>query len=158
MHWDTNKEWYRYRISSIKCRPLINSGPPIHAGCLQFYTNKRWVSNTCWVAVRRAWQTFHVDTQCLISACLQLYSVGTKLEAMDVAFKRTTHEILYGVSGWHPKSLHQRELHCPSSVLYVVLHRSRASRQIYRCDDLSPHLLSRIGTPCVRVGVKSMGE
>ena len=97
---------------------------------------------------------FHVDTQCLVSACLQLYSVGTKLEAtcMDVAFKRTTHEILYMVSGLlccHPKSLQQRELHCPSPVLYVVLHRSWASRQIYRCDGLSPHLLSRTGTSCV---------
>ena len=82
------------------------------------------------------------------------YTVGTKLQAMEVALKRTTtQEILYGVSGLLcgcPKSLQQcvHRVCCPSPVLYVE------SRQLYWCDGLSLHLPSCTGTSCVRVGVK----
>ena len=64
--------------------------------------------------MRRVWQTFHVAIQCLVSACLQLYTVGTKLQTMEVAFKRiTTHEILYGVCA-------AVQNHC-NSVSFIVL-------------------------------------
>ena len=78
-----------------------------------------------YVAVRKTWQTFHVATQRLESAVYNS-TVGTKLQAMEVAFKRTTtHEILHRVSGQlcsRPKSPQQRELHCPPPVLFVVVH------------------------------------
>ena len=92
-----------------------------------------------YVAVRRAWQTFHVATQIqwyLVNACLTLL------------------EQLYGVSGQMygcPKSL-QQHVHCvccPPPVLYLVHHWSRVFRQIYRCGGHSLHLPSHTGTQCV---------